>query len=61
MTQTPQFPLVAALVAIAAGLVAVALLGPLTGGPVEYHVSETLRNQTIGLDATSLFLSLIHI
>ena len=56
MTQTPQFPLVAALVAIAAGLVAVALLGPLTGGPVEYHVSETLRNQTIGLDATSLFV-----
>ena len=52
----PQFPLVAALVAIAAGLVAVALLGPLTGGPIEYHVSETLRNQTIGLDATSLFV-----
>jgi len=47
---------VAALVAIAAGLVAVALLGPLTGGPIEYHVSETLRNQTIGLDATSLFI-----
>ena len=23
--------------------------------PVDYHVSETLRNQTIGLDAVSLF------
>jgi len=56
MSPTPQVRLVAALVAIAAGLVAVALLGPLTGGPIEYHVSETLRNQTIGLDATSLFV-----
>jgi hypothetical protein len=56
MTPTPRFALVAALVGIAAGLVAVALLGPLTGGPIEYHVSETLRNQTIGLDATSLLV-----
>jgi hypothetical protein len=56
MTRTPRFPLVTALLAIAAGLVAVALLGPLTGGPIEYHVSETLRNQTVGLDATSLFV-----
>jgi len=45
-----------ALVALAAGLAAVALLGPLTGGPIEYRVGETLRNQTIGLDATSLFV-----
>jgi len=37
-------------------LVAVALLGPLTGGPIDYHVGETLRNQTIGLDAASLFV-----
>jgi hypothetical protein len=57
MTPTPPFALVAALVAIAAGLVAVALLGALTGGPIEYHVSETLRNQTIGLDAVSLFVA----
>jgi hypothetical protein len=35
---------------------AVALLGPLTGGPIEYHVGETLRKQTIGLDAASLFV-----
>src|SRR3954447_18567135 len=45
-----------ALVALAAGLAVVALLGPLTGGPIEYHVGETLRNQTIGLDAASLFV-----
>jgi hypothetical protein len=44
------------LIALACGLVAVSLLGPLTGGPVDYHVSETLRNQTIGLDAVSLFV-----
>jgi hypothetical protein len=45
-----------ALAVLAAGLAAVGLLGPLTGGPIEYHVGETLRNQTIGLDATSLFV-----
>jgi hypothetical protein len=44
------------LVVLAAGLAVVAALGPLTGGPVEYHVGETLRNQTIGLDAASLFV-----
>src|SRR3954463_13250562 len=48
--------LAAGLVALAAGLAVVALLGPLTGGPIEYHVGETLRNQTIGLDAASLFV-----
>jgi hypothetical protein len=44
------------LVALAFGLACVSLLGPLTGGPVDYHVSETLRNQTIGLDAVSLLV-----
>ena len=44
------------LVAIAAGLAAVALLGPLAFGVVDYRVTETLRNQTIGLDAVSLFV-----
>lgn len=44
------------LVFVAAGLAAVAALGPLVGGVVEYRVSETLRNQTIGLDAVSLVL-----
>jgi hypothetical protein len=34
----------------------VALLGPLATGVIEYHTSQTLRNQTIGLDATSLFV-----
>ena len=48
--------LASALALLAAGLAAVALLGPLTGGPIEYHVGETLRNQTIGLDAASLFV-----
>jgi|tagenome__1003787_1003787.scaffolds.fasta_scaffold20718653_2 hypothetical protein len=46
----------AGLLALAFGLVVGSLLGPLTGGPVDYHVSETLRNQTIGLDAVSLFV-----
>lgn len=44
------------LVAVALGLAAVALLGPLATGAVEYRVTETLRNQTIGLDAVSLGL-----
>jgi len=48
--------LAAGLIALAFGLACVSLLGPLTGGPVEYHVGETLRNQTIGLDAVSLFV-----
>lgn len=42
------------LLGIAAGLVAVALLGPLGTEVVHYRVTETLRNQTIGLDAVSL-------
>ena len=44
------------LVAIAVGLAAVALLGPLATGAIDYHVTETLRNQTIGLDAVSLLV-----
>src|SRR3954449_6810334 len=51
-----QRALAAGLAVLGAGLAAVALLGPLTGGPVAYHVTETLRNQTIGLDAASLVL-----
>lgn len=39
---------------IGAGLAVVALLGPLAAGVIDYHVTETLRNQTIGLDAVSL-------
>jgi hypothetical protein len=43
------------LVLIGVGLAAVALLGPAVTQLVDYRVSETLRNQTIGLDAVSLF------
>ena len=44
------------LVATAVGLVVVALLGPFVLGVIDYHVTETLRNQTIGLDAVSLLV-----
>ena len=44
------------LVAIALGLATVAVLGPLVTGVIDYHVTETLRNQTIGLDAVSLLV-----
>jgi hypothetical protein len=55
-TSRAQAPLAAGLVGIALGLAAVALLGPLATGLVSYRVSETLRDQTIGLDAVSLFV-----
>lgn len=42
------------LLAIGAGLAVVALLGPLLTGVVDYRVTETLRNQTLGLDLVSL-------
>jgi hypothetical protein len=44
------------LVGIALGLVGVAILGPLVTAAIDYRVTETLRNQTIGLDAVSLFV-----
>ena len=44
------------LMAIGVGLATVAVLGPLAAGVVDYHVTETLRNQTIGLDAVSLLV-----
>ena len=44
------------LMVIAVGLATVALLGPLASGVIDYHVTETLRNQTIGLDAVSLLI-----
>lgn len=52
----PRPWLAAGLVAIGAALVAVAILGPLATGVVDYRVTETLRNQTIGLDVVSLAL-----
>ncbi len=44
------------LFAIGLGLASVALLGPLASGVIDYRVTETLRNQVIGLDAVSLFV-----
>jgi hypothetical protein len=44
------------LVALSIGLVVVALLGPLATELIRYRVTETLRNQTIGLDAVSLIV-----
>jgi hypothetical protein len=49
-------PLAAGLLSIAAGLATAAVLGPLATGVIDYHVTETLLNQTIGLDAVSLFV-----
>ena len=49
-------PLALGLVAIGVGLAAVALLGPFAAGVIDYHVTETVRNQTIGLDAVSLLV-----
>ena len=50
----PQVGLAFGLVGIGVGLAVVALLGPFAAGVIDYHVTETLRNQTIGLDAVSL-------
>lgn len=50
-----RISLAAMLAAIGLGLGAVALAGPLVLGLIDYRVTETLRNQTIGLDAVSLF------
>jgi hypothetical protein len=44
------------LLVIGFGLAAVSLLGPMASSIVDYRVTETLRNQTIGLDLVSLFL-----
>lgn len=44
------------LVALGAGLAAVAFLGPLVFAVIDYRVTGTLRNQTLGLDAVSLAL-----
>lgn len=46
----------AGLLALAAGLAANSLLGPLGIGVIDYHFSDSLTNQTIGLDAVSLGL-----
>jgi hypothetical protein len=48
--------LAAGLLTIAAGLAVVALLGPLAFEVIDCRITETLRNQMIGLDAVSLFV-----
>jgi hypothetical protein len=45
-----------ALLALAAGLAALALLGPLAAGAIEWRISPLVRNQLLGLDAVSLAL-----
>jgi len=44
------------LIALGSGLMLNSLLGPLALGVIEYHLSPTLINQGIGLDAFSLLL-----
>jgi hypothetical protein len=43
------------LFALAAGLAANTLLGPLFTGTIRYHYGETLTNQGIAVDAVALF------
>ena len=45
-----------ALVALAVGVALAALLGPLTGGPIRYHVSADALNQVIGGDLVAVAL-----
>src|SRR4051812_39443774 len=51
---TARAQLAGGLVAVAAALAVIAVLGPLVTGAVEYRVSAPLRHQTVGLDAVSL-------
>ena len=45
-----------ALVALAVGVALAALLGPLTGGPIRYHVSADALNQIMGGDFVAVAL-----
>ena len=45
-----------ALVALAVGVALAAVLGPLTGGPIHYHVSADALNQVIGGDFVAVAL-----
>jgi len=58
MSRGQNRQLALALVAIAAALVVNSLLGQLAMGVVTHPFSETVVNQTIGLEAVSLFLVL---
>jgi hypothetical protein len=49
------------LIALGGGLAANSLLGPLIGDVIRYPLSETLLNQTIGLDAVSVLVASVSI
>ncbi len=55
VTRQGRSTLIWVLVALAVALTANSLLGPLVTGQIEYHYSESLINQGIGLDAVALF------
>lgn len=44
------------LIALAVGLITNSVAGPLIADTIDYPVSDSMRNQTIGLDAAALFL-----
>lgn len=56
MTSAPHRWLGAGLLILGAGLAANSVLGPLVAGVVEYPLSRSLLNQTLGLEAVSLVL-----
>jgi len=51
-----SLPLCATLVALAVGMTAVSVLGPLVLGAMTYRTSPTSLNQLLGSDAASLFI-----
>jgi hypothetical protein len=56
MVDRPPIPLGVGLLALAAGLVLNTLVGPALLDLVDYPISDTLRNETIGLELMSLVL-----
>ena len=56
MRQRPNRWLAGGFVALAAGLAANSLLGPLGAGVITYPLSEPVMNQTLGLEAISLLI-----
>ena len=56
MVRTRDRSLVAGLVALAGLLAANAVLGPLVTGVIDYHYTESMTNQGMGLDAVALFV-----
>jgi len=56
MSQRSNRWLAGSLAALAAGLAANSLLGPLVAGVITYPLSETVLNMTLGLEAVSLLV-----